>query len=215
MVIFSAVYIQKLYRACINIGWACEHFCRACEYLEPHARWAFKPNAQCQALWMKWLPYEKNKLSLAFSGLNFFKFQTVPDYISVSIRQVICKNHWPKLTFIHQQDIQFKSKCVVSVSEIYCHYSDVIMTVMVSQITCVSTVCLVVCSGAWNMENASTGWSHHGCRYSATLLVRLHIYKSQMIRWVQFSTLILWSPSSKHSLKFHWYIFTRNPWISH
>ena len=37
--------IHKLYRACTNSGWACENFCRACKFSEPHAQWACKPNA--------------------------------------------------------------------------------------------------------------------------------------------------------------------------
>ena len=66
-----------------------------------------------------------------------------------------------------------------------CHYSDVIMTKMASQITCVSTVCLVIsssidqrkyqssvsleftndqwipCTKGCNTENPSTGWRQH------------------------------------------------------
>ena len=37
--------IHKLYRACRNIGWAHENFCRARKFLEPHAQWACEPKA--------------------------------------------------------------------------------------------------------------------------------------------------------------------------
>ena len=37
--------IHKLYRACTNIGWAPESFCRARQFSELCARWACKPNA--------------------------------------------------------------------------------------------------------------------------------------------------------------------------
>ena len=37
--------IHKLLRACTNIGWAHENFCRACKFVEPRARLACKLNA--------------------------------------------------------------------------------------------------------------------------------------------------------------------------
>ena len=36
--LFFPSSIHKLYRACTNIGWAGEHFCRAHKFSEPHAR---------------------------------------------------------------------------------------------------------------------------------------------------------------------------------
>ena len=60
----------------------------------------------------------------------------------------------------------------------FCHYSDVIMSTMTSQITGVSIICSIVCSGAdqrnyqssggfpsqrdSNTENVSIRWRHHG-----------------------------------------------------
>ena len=37
--------LHKFYRACTNIGWACENFCKAHKFKKKCAQWACKPNA--------------------------------------------------------------------------------------------------------------------------------------------------------------------------